>query len=340
MSLLVLVLLIPLTSTAGGQETDRFTCRASVLRVDFQGGLASLPDLEPFVANGAEDPCTTDDAGLITEPFVIPANPAGLSGSVQAVYAATAVGQGGAFSGAGVLNVDLGVAGHTIEVEVLTAEAMATCPGPALAGDSTVVGLVIDGQAIEVPDGHFEVTAPGVGVLHLNETTTEPNRLTQQAFFLDTSLVDVVIAEAIVDAHGKPCGRTQPSRPGWMTGGGRIESPFRATHALLLQCDLSSKRPNHLVVSTDQAKFRLELATTQSCSETALQQENPASGFDTIEGSGIGMCNGLPATASWRFTDGGESGRQDSATVQIEGGCSLTVSGRLAMGNQQAHGLP
>jgi hypothetical protein len=340
LSLLALLILVPFTAPVGAQETDRFTCRASVVRVDFQGALGAFPDVEPFVANEAGDPCTTDDAGLITEPFLIPTNPAGLSGSLQAVYAATAVGQTGAFSAAGVLNVQLALGGHTIGVEVLTAEATATCPGPSFAGDSTVVGLTIDGQEILIPEGHFEVTIPGVGTLHLNETTTEPNRLTQQAFFLDTALVDVVIAEAVVDAHGKPCGRAQPSRPGWMTGGGRIDSSSRTTHALLLQGDLTAKRPSHLVVSTSNAKFKLEVATSQSCSETAVQQENPQSGFDTIEGSGIGTCNGLPAMASWRFTDAGEPGRQDTADIQIEGGCALVVSGRLAIGNHQAHGLP
>jgi hypothetical protein len=58
-------------------------------------------------------------------------------------------------------------------------------------------------------------------------------------------------------------------------------------------------------------------------------------------GSGVGPYNGQPgAKAEWTFTDAGEPGSKDSATITItdaNGNVVLRVSGKLEKGNQQAH---
>lgn len=55
----------------------------------------------------------------------------------------------------------------------------------------------------------------------------------------------------------------------------------------------------------------------------------------------MGRYNGVPgATAKWTFTDAGEPGKNDTATITIVdagGNVVLNVSGNLKNGNQQAH---
>jgi hypothetical protein len=58
-------------------------------------------------------------------------------------------------------------------------------------------------------------------------------------------------------------------------------------------------------------------------------------------GFGTGDYNGAPgASAIWTFTDAGEPGSSDMATIKIKDvneNTVLTVSGNLDSGNQQAH---
>ena len=69
-----------------------------------------------------------------------------------------------------------------------------------------------------------------------------------------------------------------------------------------------------------------------------MSLQPPPAGFDVLQGSGSGVCNGKAATANFRFADHGEPGTDDTATIQItgSGGCSLSVSGNLQSGNLQA----
>ena len=76
------------------------------------------------------------------------------------------------------------------------------------------------------------------------------------------------------------------------------------------------------------------------CSRTHLINP-PAAGFDTYKGKGTGRLNGAAgASAEWTFTDAGEPGKNDTATIEIKNSSNvvvLTVSGKLNRGNQQAH---
>lgn len=127
---------------------------------------------------------------------------------------------------------------------------------------------------------------------------------------------------------------------GRMTGGGSVftTAGVRVTHGFELHCD-ATHNPNNLEVNWDKGNnFHLTSLTSAQCfDDPGITPNPPAARFDTYIGSGVGLCNGLPAAATWTFTDAGEPGRNDSATINITGGCSLPVSGNLQNGNQQAH---
>lgn len=135
-----------------------------------------------------------------------------------------------------------------------------------------------------------------------------------------------------------------PSLPGRMTGGGSVIDKLvgRVTHGFELHCD-SLDLPNNLQVNWGKGnKFHLESLTTAHCSnDPTLDEEQPVAGFDTYKGSGTGRYNGVSgATAEWTFTDDGEPGTNDQATLQIKDVNNvvvLTVSGLIDHGNHQAH---
>jgi hypothetical protein len=84
----------------------------------------------------------------------------------------------------------------------------------------------------------------------------------------------------------------------------------------------------------------LDLLTAFCSDDPTIDEGNPPAGFDTYEGSGTGRCNGQDAFVSWKFTDAGEPGDDDTAMITIAGvapGCTLSVSGKLSGGNHQAH---
>jgi len=132
-----------------------------------------------------------------------------------------------------------------------------------------------------------------------------------------------------------------PILKGRMTGGGSIgDSAVR--HGFELHCDAASE-PNRLEVNWGKgAKFHLETLLAASCTDDPTIAPNPpAAGFDTYHGKGLGRYNGVSGySAKWTFTDAGEPGTADYATITIVDPASnpvLTVSGLLKNGNQQAH---
>lgn len=131
------------------------------------------------------------------------------------------------------------------------------------------------------------------------------------------------------------------SLPGRMTGGGTIGDNL-AKHGFELHCD-TSQLPNNLEVNWDKGnKFHLDTLTAAGCSDDPLITPNPpAAGFDTYVGRGTGKFNGVSGyTAKWKFTDAGEPGVNDFATISIFDPSNVLVasfSGNLSKGNQQAH---
>jgi hypothetical protein len=179
-----------------------FSCRASAIRVS---GLIPIGTIEPFVANAPLVPCKTDnnESAFLTSVTVGPV-------SAAAVQAFTAGFPDAAIAFARVAGASVGI-GPGISAEYLFANATVACSGGSpeqIFSSSTVTGLTIGSSTVDVPPGHFHITIPGVGTLHLNETITTPNSVVRRAFWLATPsalLPDVVIAEAHADYTGNPC---------------------------------------------------------------------------------------------------------------------------------------
>lgn len=136
---------------------------------------------------------------------------------------------------------------------------------------------------------------------------------------------------------------TSVTAPGRMTGGGSVFTAdgVRVTHGFELHCD-ASVSPNNLEINWQGNKFHLESLTEADCSDDPTINPNPPPApFDTYHGQGTGRYDGADgATAEWTFTDAGEPGTGDHATITIKdaaGNTVLTVSGYLDKGNHQAH---
>jgi hypothetical protein len=132
------------------------------------------------------------------------------------------------------------------------------------------------------------------------------------------------------------------SAPG-MTGGGSVIAADgqRVTHAFDLHCGLGTT-PNDLEVAWEGAHFHLtQLSSVECLDDPAVDQMPPKSPFDTLHGVGTGAFNGEEgAVAEWTFTDAGDPGLRDRATITIRkaaGDVVLQVSNTLAYGNHQAH---
>jgi hypothetical protein len=125
-----------------------------------------------------------------------------------------------------------------------------------------------------------------------------------------------------------------------MTGGGTFGSE-KVQHAFTLNCDPRRGSDNLEVNWGKGNRFKLERLTSVACLDDSLiNPGQPSASFDTYRGTGVGRYNGVRATAEWTFTDAGEPGNHDTATIEIRnaaGGIVLSASGTLSRGNHQAH---
>jgi len=134
------------------------------------------------------------------------------------------------------------------------------------------------------------------------------------------------------------------SGQGRMTGGGSVftAAGVRVTHGFEIHCN-PAQSPNNIEVNWGKGQnFHLTTLTSAQClDDPSIQARPPSAGFDTFIGSGTGTLNGTPgARIQFTFTDAGEPGTKDSATIKIidaGGNVVLQVSGQLDKGNQQAH---
>lgn len=381
---LALVLtLVPASALAQESEEDRFTCQATLLRIEDNAVLGTRAIGE---ANPDGDPCAADDGSVIGEVELGPV-------TADLLYARTAdetddgARQGRAESGVANVVIDLG--GNEIQVEVLTSEAQAgPCPSTELSSDSTVVGLRINDQQIEVPAEHTHIDLGPLGTLHLNHEETEEGdgeaKVTRRALFFEDetgAVGNIIIAEAIADVHGDPCRDGNGDRlAGWFTGGGFVAEPGSnrdrneegqvepgtvVHHAVSLDCfeqEGTDPRPgkDNLVAQwfdedrNEHASFKLQELHDTRCYFDPEQGDAgpPRSEFNTIEGSGEGVCRFMgqdfPAQIRFRFTDEGEPGiDNDEADIEVTSPhpaapvfCNYTAEGRLDGGNHQAHQMP
>ena len=159
------------------------------------------------------------------------------------------------------------------------------------------------------------------------------------------------IAASVLMVLGQLSANVAPAsahEPGRMTGGGSVFTAsgmrVRITHGFELHCvddDGVVVEPNNLQINWAGNRFHLTSLTSAVCTDQPnIDEGMPEAGFDTMQASGEGRCNGVDgATIVWRFNDEGEPGTRDVARIDIEcaQGLTLSVRGRLRFGNHQAH---
>jgi hypothetical protein len=133
-------------------------------------------------------------------------------------------------------------------------------------------------------------------------------------------------------------------KQGRMTGQGTIDSAYGRSHHVFRNSICNRDKFPDLKVMWEGNRFDLtEYSTPLTCIDTAFDEGQPRAGFDTIVGQGTGVLNGEEgASARFRFTDAGEPGRDDRATITItdaDGNVvfELVDERILVGGNHQAH---
>jgi hypothetical protein len=143
-------------------------------------------------------------------------------------------------------------------------------------------------------------------------------------------------------AYAHSCDINTCIEEGRMTGGGRIDAAFVLTHGFELHCN-PNDGPNNLEINWDGGnRFHLESVTDINCfDDPTLNPHPPKAPIDTLELSGFGRYNGESGAFVWvQFTDNGEPGKTDQATVVVydaDGNLVLDETGYLRGGNHQAH---
>lgn len=191
--------------------TGTFSCTASALRVT-TAPLFLLPGstIEPIVANPKDEPCVDDSTGLVG-PIV--AGRVTINGVAIARTDATPA---GGHAESYVTNASVAL-GPGITGEVLSSSTDVSCVNgqPSFSSSGEVVNVAVGGTVVQIPanQGTVTIDIPLVGTLYLNQVVTTPTSITRRALFLDTALVDVVIAESKSNVEGNPCGATPPPPP-------------------------------------------------------------------------------------------------------------------------------
>lgn len=142
--------------------------------------------------------------------------------------------------------------------------------------------------------------------------------------------------------YGKKC---QKPKQGRMTGHGTVISSYGRSHHEFRNSVCNSDRFPDLKVQWDGNRFDLTAYSSPlTCVDRpGFDEGQPDAGFDTIVGQGTGVLNGVAgASATFSFTDAGEPGRGDRATITI-----TDASGNVVFdisdveiergGNHQAH---
>ncbi len=139
----------------------------------------------------------------------------------------------------------------------------------------------------------------------------------------------------------KKCKKVKQGR---MTGAGTIDSAYGRSHHQFRNSVCNANRFPDLKVQWEGNRFDLKrYSSPLTCIDTPANEGNPKAGFDTIVGQGTGVLNGASgATATFKFTDAGEPGRNDTATITIsdrDGNVvfQLTNAKIAEGGNHQAH---
>jgi Ca2+-binding RTX toxin-like protein len=187
-------------TSASAATTNPFGCRASDSAVRPLGSTAVA--LEPVVANPAETPCATDQAGV------------GQASTGSTAAGATTAGPAGAYTysagsagAAAVASVDGGALGPTGDSVVLEGPAQAQASyacangGAVASGSSNVTSAVINGQTVKPPSpGAAQTTQLGGGsYVTINQQVQSGTSLTERlAYEHIAGVADYILGEAQV----------------------------------------------------------------------------------------------------------------------------------------------
>jgi len=189
-----------------------------------------------------------------------------------------------------------------------------------------------------------------LGKKHLVLTSIAIGALALTLLATTTSLLQIASATICLPGDNS-CGID-----GRMTGGGRIDSDnirwpptpgIIVTHGFELHCD-AADLPNGLQVNWNNIadissnRFHLETLDSVTCyDDPNIEPDPPNAPFDKLEASGHGRYNGQSGAFVYVvFTDAGEPGRNDEATIVVYdsmGIPQLDITGKLEYGNHQAH---
>jgi hypothetical protein len=210
--------LLILSFAAPAEAADRFSCRASALRVNLPEAVV----VEPVVANPPDDPCARDARKVAAISLPIGVQTGTLVAQTDdspTPFARARAERVGLANLLGLVNLATQVA--RAEAHVVTTS-KGTCR---LKSSSSLDKLVVQGQKYFLLDTPLDFNIKLLGVvvakLHLNATlgglhptigSPDPNRITQRAIWLHVTdpvllgtVSDVIVAEATVDVVGNPC---------------------------------------------------------------------------------------------------------------------------------------
>ena len=187
------------------------------------------------------------------------------------------------------------------------------------------------------------VTGPAVGTLTLNSNGSFS--YTPPALFSGTVNFTYGVSDGAASDIATVVITVNPIEDRRMTGGGSVFTAAkgeRVTHGMVLHCNAAAT-PQNLEINWGKGNnFHLTSVSSVQCTDDpTILPTPPAAGFDTITGVGTGRLNNVDgATVSFTFTDAGEPGKDDMATIVIKdssGATVQTLSGKLNVGNHQAH---
>lgn len=171
------------------------TCQANPVRVSLLGS-----NLTPLSAGSATGPCVTQDATIVKSttlgPVIAAASAAGTVASPGAAFATTFL------VPAAVILPGLAISATAIDSLVQT-----RCFNPTNAG-SRVVGLTINGRAVQIPANDAPVHIPlgGLGWIDLNQVQVTPEGGGfARAVYIHTILGDVVLGESVATSNRVGC---------------------------------------------------------------------------------------------------------------------------------------
>jgi hypothetical protein len=163
------------------------------------------------------------------------------------------------------------------------------------------------------------------------------------------ALAIAVIVPTMAFGGPPPCSKKKSCPTvlkGRMTGAGTvITQAYGRSHYTLRNSICNSNAFPDLKVQWDGGN-RFDLTRYSSpltCLDTPANEGHPKAGFDTIVGQGTGVLNGQSgASAVFSFTDAGEPGVNDTATITItdaDGNVVFQIANAKisAGGNNQAH---